>query len=183
MIRPQLISLGHAHEDRRRALDPRTDSVAALFSLVRRTERSLHRTTEAERRRRSAHLDRFSKITSKRISNSFPALPREIGDHRYDDQLEIAISVEHIAGTAPASIEHTLADSPRLTATCSMRERRLHLEVLDRTSATRPGRPKIPNSHLLPVRQIGSMAVEFPLFGSGSRHSSIQEPSPITTIF
>lgn len=96
----------------------------------------------------------------------YPTFATEIGDHRYDDQLEIAIGTEHI-NAQHRLFEHTLARLAKIDRDLLDRRRRLFLEVLERHLRLGLEGRKF-NSQLLPVRQLASLAVEFPLFGSGT---------------
>ena len=96
----------------------------------------------------------------------YPSFATEIGDHRYDDQLEIAISTEHISAQRRL-FEHTLSRLAAIDRDLLDPRRRLFLQVLERNLKVGLEGQKF-NSHLVPVRQLASMAVEFPLFGSGT---------------
>ncbi|HVO93270.1 MAG TPA: DUF885 domain-containing protein, partial [Terriglobales bacterium] len=96
----------------------------------------------------------------------YPTFATEIGDHRYDDQLEIAISSEHISAQRRL-FEHTLSRLAAIDRDLLDARRRLFLQVLERNLRLSLEGQKF-NAQLLPVRQLASMAVEFPLFGSGT---------------
>jgi uncharacterized protein (DUF885 family) len=96
----------------------------------------------------------------------FPTFASEIGDHRYDDQLEIAISEEHIAAQKKLA-EQTLGQLAQIDlASLDGRSRFFH-DVL-RYNITDTLESFQFKQHLMPVRQLASLAVEFPLLGSGS---------------
>jgi hypothetical protein len=96
----------------------------------------------------------------------FPTFATEIGDHRYDDRLEIAISEEHIAAQKKL-VAQTLDQLARIElARLDGRGRFFHGVLrYNVTDALESFKFK---QHLLPVRQLASLAVEFPLLGSGS---------------
>jgi uncharacterized protein (DUF885 family) len=96
----------------------------------------------------------------------YPTFATEIGDHRYDDQLEITISDEHIAAQHRL-FQHTLSRLAGIKQEEIDTRERLYLEVLAR--GLRLGIDgQTFKSHLMPVRQLASLAIEFPLMGSGS---------------
>ena len=97
----------------------------------------------------------------------FPTFATEIGDHRYDDQLEIAISEEHIAEQRRL-FQHTLKSRGRdqIRGDVDARER-LYLDVLTRALKVALEGFAF-EQHLMPVRQLWQLAVEFPLLGSGA---------------
>ncbi|MGH7873312.1 MAG: DUF885 domain-containing protein, partial [Candidatus Binatia bacterium] len=94
-----------------------------------------------------------------------PTFATETGDHRYDDQLEIAIGEEHISARRRL-FEHTLARLDKIDRDLLDSRRSLFIEVLERNLRLGLEGQKF-NSHLLPVRQLASLAVEFPLLASG----------------
>jgi uncharacterized protein (DUF885 family) len=96
----------------------------------------------------------------------FPLFATRIGDHRYDDRLDISIGAEH-RGRQQKLYQETLnqlsiIDIPQL----SVRERLYH-DILTRALRQRLEAAKFPG-YLLPVRQLASLPIEFPLLGSGS---------------
>jgi uncharacterized protein (DUF885 family) len=96
----------------------------------------------------------------------FPTFATEIGDHRYADQLEIAISEEHLAAQRNLA-QQTLdqlaqIELARLDARGRFFHGALRYNVTDALESIKF------KQHLLPVRQLASLAVEFPLLGSGS---------------
>jgi uncharacterized protein (DUF885 family) len=96
----------------------------------------------------------------------FPTFATEIGDHRYDDQLEIAISEEHI-GAHRRLLQQTLKRLAEIKRDEIDTQARLYLDVLSRNlRLTLDGLAF--QQQLLPVRQLASLAVEFPLLVSGS---------------
>ena len=96
----------------------------------------------------------------------FPTFATEIGDHRYDDQLEIAISEEHI-GAHRRLLQQTLERLAEIKRDEISAQGRLYFDVLSRNlRLTLDGLAF--EQQLLPVRQLASLAVEFPLLGPGS---------------
>jgi len=96
----------------------------------------------------------------------FPTFATEIGEHRYDDQLEIAISEEHISAHRRL-LQQALKRLAEIRRDEIEREDRLYLDVLTRNlRLTVEGLAF--KQQLLPVRQLASLAIEFPLLGSGA---------------
>jgi len=98
----------------------------------------------------------------------FPTFASEIGDHRYDHRLENAISAEHLAAQK-ALADRTLARLDQVDATLLDAERQLSLSVLVYNLKDTLDGFKFPQQ-LLPVRQLASFAVEFPLLGESGIH-------------
>jgi uncharacterized protein (DUF885 family) len=96
----------------------------------------------------------------------FPTLATEIGDHRYDDQLEIAISEEHIAAQRRL-FQHALKRAMEIKLAEIDSRDRLYLQVFTRNLKLALDGFAF-KQHLMPVRQLASLAVEFPLLGSGA---------------
>lgn len=96
----------------------------------------------------------------------FPTFASEIGDHRYDDQLENAIGESHIAAQKDLAAR-TLAQLDQVDATLLDSERQRSLSVLAYNLKDALEGFKFPQQ-LLPVRQLASLAVEFPLLASGT---------------
>jgi uncharacterized protein (DUF885 family) len=96
----------------------------------------------------------------------FPTFASEIGDHRYDDRLEIAIGENHIAGQKELATR-TLAQLDQVNANQLDAERQLSLSLLRYNLEDALEGLKFPQQ-LLPVRQLASLAVEFPLLASGT---------------
>ena len=96
----------------------------------------------------------------------FPTFASEIGDHRYDDQLEIAISEDHIAKQKKLATA-TLAQLDPIDAHQLDGARQLSLSLLRYNLEDTLEGLKFPQQ-LLPVRQLASLAVEFPLLASGT---------------
>ena len=95
-----------------------------------------------------------------------PLFATSIGDHRYDDQLAIVIS-EVQRGRRRAlyrNYQNRLAAIPREQLEA---DDQLILAVFERT-LTRNLEALQFNQHLQPVRQLNSMAVDFPVIGSGT---------------
>jgi uncharacterized protein (DUF885 family) len=98
--------------------------------------------------------------------NLYPTFATEIGDHRYDDQLEIAISEEHIAAQHRL-FQHTLSRLAGIKPEEIDTRERLYLELLTRSLRLGIDGQRF-KAHLMPVRQLASLTIEFPLMGSGS---------------
>ena len=98
----------------------------------------------------------------------FPTFASEIGDHRYDDRLENAISAEHLAAQHDLA-SRTLARLAQTDASLLDGERQLSLTVLSYNLKDTLEGFKFPQQ-LLPVRQLASFAVEFPLLGESGIH-------------
>ncbi len=96
----------------------------------------------------------------------FPTFATEVGDHRYDDQLEIAISEEHL-GAQRRLFQHALSRIAEIKLADITPDERLYVEVFTRSVRLAIAGQKF-KQHLQPVRQLASLAVEFPLLGSGS---------------
>ena len=98
----------------------------------------------------------------------FPTFASEIGDHRYDDRLENAISTEHLAAQRYLA-ERTLGQLAQFDASLLDAERQLSLSVLIYNLKDTLAAFQFPQQ-LLPVRQLASLAVEFPLLGESGIH-------------
>ena len=96
----------------------------------------------------------------------FPTFATEVGDHRYDDQLEIAISEEHI-GAQRRLFQHALSRMAEIQLDEIDPKERLYVEVFTRNLRLAIAGQRF-KQHLQPVRQLASLVVEFPLLGSGS---------------
>ena len=95
----------------------------------------------------------------------FPLFATQIGDHRYDNRLAVNISAQH--RTAQRKLyQETLDRLAAIDRTALAPAERLFHEVLNRSLTLRLQAQRFP-SHLLPVRQLGSLVIEFPLMGSG----------------
>ena len=96
----------------------------------------------------------------------FPTFASEIGDHRYDDQLENAIGKEHLAAQrdlAARTLDRLLAiDSRQLDAKRQLFHDVLRENLKDTLTGLRF------KQEYLPVRQLASLAVEFPLLASAN---------------
>jgi uncharacterized protein (DUF885 family) len=95
----------------------------------------------------------------------FPTFATSVGDHRYDDQLGIAISEEHRAKQRELYRRY-LGELGDVERGGLGPDDRLNYAVFERMLTQRLAALKF-NRHLLPVRQLQSTAVEFPLMGSG----------------
>jgi len=95
-----------------------------------------------------------------------PLFATSIGDYRYDDQLAIVISEEQ-RGRRRAlyrNYQSKIATIPRERLEV---DDQLILAVFERTLTTNLEALQF-NQHLQPVRQLSSMAVDFPVIGSGT---------------
>ncbi len=95
----------------------------------------------------------------------FPTFATSIGDHRFDDQFEISISEEHLAKQRELYLK-SLGELAGIKTAKLEADDRLNYAVLKYSLTLRLEGLKF-NRHLLPVRQLGSTPVEFPLLGSG----------------
>src|ERR1043166_3883557 len=95
----------------------------------------------------------------------FPTFATSIGDHRYDDQLGIAISEQHRAKQRDlyhrSLAELAKIDRPKLGS----------FDELNYTAFDRLLRERLAgfdfDPQLLPLRQLNSLPIEFPVLGSG----------------
>ena len=95
----------------------------------------------------------------------FPTFATSIGDHRFDDQFEISISEEHLAKQRELYLK-SLGELAGIKTAKLEADDRLNYAVLKYSLTLRLEGLKF-NRQLLPVRQLGSTPVEFPLLGSG----------------
>ncbi|MGZ9244075.1 MAG: DUF885 family protein, partial [Candidatus Binatia bacterium] len=95
----------------------------------------------------------------------FPLYATQIGDHRYDHRLSNNLSAEHRSAQRQL-YQETLEQLAAIERSVLAPAERLFHEVLDRSLRLRLEASRFP-SHLLPVRQLGSLVIEFPLMGSG----------------
>jgi uncharacterized protein (DUF885 family) len=95
----------------------------------------------------------------------FPLLATQIGDHRYDDRLAVTISAEHRAEQLKLE-QQTLERLSAIALDRLAASERLHHQALVSVLRQRLEEARF-RAHLLPVRQLASLAVEFPLLGSG----------------
>lgn len=116
--------------------------------------------------RQSRQLDAIFDEYFEAYLKLFPTFASEIGDHRYDDQLEIAVSTEHLAAQRRLA-QRTLEQLREIDATQLDGQRRLFLEVL-RYNLKDTLEGLAFKQNLLPVRQFASLAVEFPLLASAN---------------
>jgi uncharacterized protein (DUF885 family) len=105
----------------------------------------------------------------------FPTFATSIGDHRYDDQLTISISDEH-RGKQRDLYLRCHAELAQVRRDNLARQDRLNYAVFERLLAQRLEGLKF-SQHLLPVRQLNSLAVEFPLMGSGKGVHPFRTPA------
>jgi uncharacterized protein (DUF885 family) len=105
----------------------------------------------------------------------FPTFATSIGDHRYDDQLSISISDEHI-GKQRELYTRYLGQLAIVTQDQLQPDDRLNYAVFERLLAQRLEGLKF-NQHLQPVRQLNSLAVEFPVMGSGKGVHPFRTPA------
>jgi uncharacterized protein (DUF885 family) len=102
----------------------------------------------------------------------FPTFATSIGDHRFDDQFEISISEEHLAKQRQLYLK-SLGELAGITTAKLEAEDGLNYAVLKYSLTLRLEGLKF-NRHLLPVRQLGSTPIEFPLLGSGRGEQSFK---------
>ena len=95
----------------------------------------------------------------------FPTFATSIGDHRYDDQLGIAISEEH------RTKQRDLYTSSLSKLAAVRRDRLEAFDALNYAAFERMLRQRLEgltfNQQLLPLKQLSSLPVEFPIMGSG----------------
>ena len=96
----------------------------------------------------------------------FPTFASEIGDHRYNDQLEIAISDSHLAAQKNLA-EQTLEQLNQIDLDRLDRQIQLFHGVLSYNLKDALDGFGF-KQQLLPVRQLASLAVEFPLLASAN---------------
>lgn len=166
MTRPQLISPWFTRMKTAAALLFRGIILSAMFCACSGTELSFPTLLKPGAAAEARTLDSIFENYFEAYLDLYPSFATEVGDHRYDDQLEIAISVEHISAQRRI-FEHTLARLAAIDRDLLDSRRRLLVDVLERNLRLGLEGQKF-NSHLIPVRQLASLAVEFPLFGSGT---------------
>ena len=96
----------------------------------------------------------------------FPLFATRIGDHRYDDRLTVNISAEHRARQRKLWRE-TLDQLAAIKLDDLTVKEGLYHETLVRALRRREEAANFPG-YLLPVNQLGSLPIDFPLLGSGS---------------
>ena len=96
----------------------------------------------------------------------FPLFATRIGDHRYDDRLDVSIGAEHRARQQKLYRE-TLEQLSGIVVQSLTAKELLHHEVLIHALRRRQEAVRFPG-YLLPVRQLGSLPIEFPLLGFGN---------------
>jgi uncharacterized protein (DUF885 family) len=95
----------------------------------------------------------------------FPTFATSIGDHRYDDKLAVPITEEHRAKQRQLYLR-SLDALARVNRDGLAAIERLNYEAFRYMLNQRLERLKF-NQHLLPVRQLDSTPIEFPVLGSG----------------
>src|ERR1044071_2947351 len=95
----------------------------------------------------------------------FPTFATSIGDHRYDDQLGITISEEHRAKQRDL-YHRSLAELAKIDRTQLGSFDALNYTAFDRLLRERLAGFNF-DPQLLPVRQLNSLPIEFPVLGSG----------------
>src|SRR5918999_3041733 len=105
----------------------------------------------------------------------FPTFATSIGDHRYDDQLSISISDEH-REKQRALHARFLAELAGVKFDGLGPHDRLNYAVFQQLLAQRLEGLKF-EQHLMPVRQLGSLVVEFPLMGSANGIHPFKTPA------
>ena len=166
MTRLRLISPLFAHAKIAAALLFRGMILCAMFSACSGMEPSFPTLLKPGEAAEARTLDGIFENYFEAYLDLYPTFATEIGDHRYDDQLEIAISAEHI-NAQRRLFEHTLNRLAAIDRDLLDSRRRLFLQVLERNLRLGLEGQKF-NAHLLSVRQLASLAVEFPLLGSGT---------------
>src|SRR5262245_59853841 len=96
----------------------------------------------------------------------FPLFATRIGDHRYDDRITVNIGAEHRALQRKLWKETLDQLATVKLDDLSVKERLFH-ETLKRALIRRQEAGSFPG-YLLPVNQLGSLPIDFPLLGSGS---------------
>ena len=110
------------------------------------------------------HLEAIFRNYFEAYLKLFPTFASEIGDHRYDDQLENGISEEHLVAQAELA-RRTLDDLQQIDVEHIDSQRRLFYDTLRLNLNDTLEGLEFPQ-HLLPIRQLASLAVEFPLLAS-----------------
>ncbi len=105
----------------------------------------------------------------------FPLFATRIGDHRYDDRLPVNIGAEHRARQRKLYRE-TLEQLSAINLQELAENRRLQHAVLTRALRRREEEAQFPG-FLLPVRQLASLPIEFPLLGSGNGYHPFKSVS------
>ncbi len=95
----------------------------------------------------------------------FPLFATRIGDHRYDDRFENSIGAEHRARQRKLSRD-TLEQLKIINVQDLSAKEQLYHDVLMHTLRRRLEAERF-RGYLLPVRQLASLPIEFPLLGSG----------------
>ena len=98
----------------------------------------------------------------------FPLFATRIGDHRYDDRLAVNISAEHRAQQRKLWRETREQLAAVKLDDLSIKEQLFH-ETLMRALRRREEAANFPG-YLLPVNQLGSLPIDFPLLGSGGSY-------------
>lgn len=105
----------------------------------------------------------------------FPTFATFIGDHRYDDQLSIAISDEHREKQRALHAKF-LSEIAAVNSEGLGQQDRLDQAVFKHLLAQRLEDLKL-EQHLMPVRQLSSLVVEFPLMGSAQGIHPFKAPA------
>ncbi len=105
----------------------------------------------------------------------FPTFATSIGDHRFDDQFEISISEEHRAKQRELYLK-SLGELTGIKTAKLEADDRLNYAVLEYSLTLRLQGLQF-NRHLLPVRQLDSTPIEFPLLGSGRGEQPFKTPA------
>ena len=179
--RPQLISPWFTRMKTAAALLFRGIILSAMFCACSGTELSFPTLLKPGAAAEARTLDSIFENYFEAYLDLYPSFATEVGDHRYDDQLEIAISVEHISAQRRI-FEHTLARLAAIDRDLLDSRRRLLVDVLERTLRLGLEGQKF-NSHLIPVRQLASLAVGFFHYLVPAQAFSHSAPSQIMTIF
>ena len=95
----------------------------------------------------------------------FPIFATSIGDHRFDDRLAVTISEEHRSKQRELYLK-SLADLAKVKKDGLDSTDAMNYSAFERLLARRLQGLSF-DQYLIPVRQLGSMPVEFPVLGSG----------------
>ncbi|MGH7854679.1 MAG: DUF885 domain-containing protein, partial [Candidatus Binatia bacterium] len=96
----------------------------------------------------------------------FPLFATRIGDPRYDDRLDVSIGAEHRARQQKL-YRDTLERLSGIHVRDLSTKERLYHDTLTHALRRRQEAARFPG-YLLPLRQFGSLPIEFPLLGSGN---------------
>jgi len=132
---------------------------ASERKLISRSDKSSQKTASSQRLNQLFH-DYFEEIL-----RLYPGYATFIGDHRYDDQFANTISEKHRLRREVLFTQYLGALSNLPKGTLNGQDR-LNYDLFKRRLKMALEGMKF-SSHLIPVRQIGSTPLRFPLLGSG----------------